>query len=72
MIENISRKSEKKEKRREEKIYSAHPQTCFRKAAMFTFLFLMSSIQGCSSIRHGVALRDCSFSRLLVKCQLQP
>lgn len=31
---------------------------------MFTFLFFMSSIQGCSSIRHGVALRGGSFSRL--------
>jgi hypothetical protein len=31
---------------------------------MLTFLFLISTIHGCSSIRHGVARRDVSFSRL--------
>lgn len=46
--------------------YSVHPHTCLKKAPMLTFLFLMSSIQGCSSIRHGVALRGGSFSRLYI------
>jgi hypothetical protein len=32
---------------------------------MLTFLAFISSIQGCSSMRHGVARRGQSFSRLL-------
>lgn len=44
--------------------YSFHPHTCRTKLAMLTFLFFMSSTQGCSSIRQGVALRGGSFSRL--------
>lgn len=39
-------------------------QTWAMKFAMLTFLVLMSSIQGCSSIRQGVARRGGSFSRL--------
>jgi hypothetical protein len=31
---------------------------------METFLLFISTIHGCSSMRQGVALRGCSFSRL--------
>lgn len=44
--------------------YSFQSQTCFTKFAMLTFLFFMSCIHGCSSIRQGVARRGGSFSRL--------
>lgn len=44
---------------------SCHSHTLFRNVAIETFLPFISTIHGCSSMRHGVALRGCSFSRLL-------
>ena len=43
---------------------SFQSQTWAKKCAMFTFLVFISTIQGCSSIRQGVARREGSFSRL--------
>ena len=43
---------------------SFQSQTCRKKCSMLTFLLCISTIQGCSIMRHGVALRDGSFSRL--------
>ena len=48
---------------------SFQSQTCFRKCSMLTFFDFISTIHGCSSIRHGVARLDASFSRL-DDCQL--
>ena len=39
-------------------------QTCARKCAMLTFLLCISTIQGCSMMRHGDARLEESFSRL--------
>lgn len=36
---------------------------------MLTFLLFMSTIHGCSSMRHGVARLFGSFSRLHCSCQ---
>lgn len=44
--------------------FSSQPQTVERKCAMLTRLARISIIHGCSSIRHGEARRDGSFSRL--------
>lgn len=38
--------------------------TCAKKFAMLTFLFFISMIHGWSSMRHGLALRAVSFSKL--------
>lgn len=43
---------------------SFQSHTCFRKWAILTFFPFISTIHGCSSIRHGVARRGGSFSRL--------
>ena len=43
---------------------SFQSQTCAKKCAMLTFLVFISTIHGCSSIRHGVARLAGSFSRL--------
>lgn len=44
--------------------WSSQPQTWDRYLPMLTRLDRMSTIHGCSSMRHGVALRLGSFSRL--------
>jgi len=44
--------------------FSSHPQTLARKCAIFTRLGRISIIHGCSSMRHGLARRFGSFSRL--------
>lgn len=43
---------------------SVHFQTCLKNLTISTFLVCISSIQGCSSIRQGVARRSVFFSRL--------
>jgi hypothetical protein len=56
---------------RNEKVHqSCHSQTFFRNVDIETFLPFISTIHGCSSIRHGVALRVCSFSRLRIEVSL--
>lgn len=57
--------------RRDRRVHSFQSHTCFKKFAMLTFLFFMSNTHGCSSIRHGVALRGGSFSRLLLISKVQ-
>ena len=46
-------------------ISHSQSQTALRKCSMLTFLLCISIIQGCSSIRQGVARREASFSRLV-------
>jgi len=46
--------------------HSFQSHTVARKICMLTFLLLISTIHGCSSIRHGVARLFPSFSRLAI------
>lgn len=48
--------------RRKDQSFQSH--TCWRNFSMLTFLLFISTIHGCSSMRHGVARRAGSFSRL--------
>jgi hypothetical protein len=48
---------------------SCQSQTVFKNCTMFTRLPFISTIQGCSSMRQGVARRSACFSRLHVQSQ---
>lgn len=48
-------------------IQTFQSHTVLRNCSNFTFLDFISMIQGCSSMRHGVARRRGSFSRLLLR-----
>lgn len=50
---------------------SCQSHTVFRNWPMSTRLVFISSIHGCSNMRHGVARRLPSFSRLILVSQLQ-